>query len=126
MVFAGYTDLGEMAVADRVAFRQLGYGPQGSATSVTEENDPRKEIRRNVYVIVEGSISLKNRRDLKRVLLENAALREKYGQVKKSLAGQEFPSVDDYCRGKNDILLEILKSAGWSEEELEEVKKANE
>jgi GrpB-like predicted nucleotidyltransferase (UPF0157 family) len=100
MVSAGYTDLGEMGISDRVYFRQPGYGPRESATGVIKEDDLRKEMRRNVYVIVEGSISLKNHRDLKRVLLEDAVLRGKYGQVKKSLAGQEFPSAREYCRGK--------------------------
>jgi GrpB-like predicted nucleotidyltransferase (UPF0157 family) len=126
MVSAGYTDLGEKGISDRIVCRQPGYGPQELATGVTEENDASKEMRRSVYVTVEGSLSLKNHRDLKRVLLEDAALRDKYGQVKKSLAAQEFPSVDDYCRGKNEIMLGILKSAGWDEEELEEMRKVNE
>jgi GrpB-like predicted nucleotidyltransferase (UPF0157 family) len=85
-----------------------------------------KEMRRNTYVVLEGSVSLKNHRDLKRLLFQDAALRQEYGDVKMRLAEEELEGVDEYCRGKNEILLKILKSAGWDEEELEEVRKANE
>jgi GrpB-like predicted nucleotidyltransferase (UPF0157 family) len=85
-----------------------------------------KEIRRHTYVILEGCIALKNHRALKRVLLEDASQREEYGNVKKQLAARELQNIDEYTRGKNEILLKILKKAGWSEEELEEVRKASE
>jgi GrpB-like predicted nucleotidyltransferase (UPF0157 family) len=63
---------------------------------------------------------------LKRVLMQDVALRKEYGDVKQHLAAREVQDVDEYCRGKNVILLKILKGAGWNEEELEEVRKANE
>ena len=93
---------------------------------MTKNTGKKREMRRNTYVILEGTIALKNHRDLKRMLLEDAALREEYEDVKMHLAGRELQDIDEYCRGKNEILLKILKSAGWNEEELEEVRKANE
>jgi hypothetical protein len=42
------------------------------------------------------------------------------------LCGRNVENIDEYCKGKNEIMLKILKSAGWNEEELEEVRKANE
>ncbi|KAE9367078.1 putative UPF0157 protein YqkA [Stipitochalara longipes BDJ] len=123
MVAAGYQDFGEMGVPDRIAFRQPGREHSQAATGII---DKTKEMRRNTYVVLEGSVALKNHRDLKRVLLQDAALRQEYGDVKMRLAEKELENVDEYCRGKNEILLKILKSAGWNEEELEEVRKANE
>jgi GrpB-like predicted nucleotidyltransferase (UPF0157 family) len=123
MAAAGYQDLGEMGVPGRVAFRQPGHERSQAATGPI---DRTKETRRNTYVVLEGSVSLKNHRDLKRVLFQDAALRQEYGDVKMRLAEEELEDVDEYCRGKNEILLKILKSAGWNEEELEEVRKANE
>jgi GrpB-like predicted nucleotidyltransferase (UPF0157 family) len=123
MVAAGYRDLGEMGVPGRVGFRQPGHEHSQAATGVIDKS---KEMRRNTYVVLEGSVSLKNHLDLKRVLLQDAALREEYGDVKMKLAAREVNNIDEYCKGKNEILLKILKSAGWNEEELEEVRKANE
>ena len=123
MVNAGYTDLGELGIPDRFVFRQPGYKPSDWATGALEETTA---MRRNTYVVLDGSLSWKNHRDSKKVLLENSALREEYGKVKKHLAEIEFTDADEYCRGKNEILLKILRSAGWGEEELEEVRKQNE
>jgi len=123
MVAAGYRDLGEVGVPGRVGFRQPGHELSQAATGVIYK---AKEMRRNTYVVLEGSVALKNHRDLKRVLLEDASLREEYGRVKQELSQRELENIAEYCRGKNEILLKILKSAGWNEEELEEVRKANE
>jgi GrpB-like predicted nucleotidyltransferase (UPF0157 family) len=130
LVAAAYTDLGEMGIKDRVGFRQPGNphwktGAAGPAEGISWED----EMRRNVYVVLDGSTALKNHRDLKRVLLEDKELRMRYGEVKKALAGRELDDLRplrEYCKGKNEIMLEILKRAGWGEDELEEVRRANE
>jgi GrpB-like predicted nucleotidyltransferase (UPF0157 family) len=122
MVAAEYTDLGERGVPDRFSFLQPGYGLRKFAG----EDGETGEMRRNIYVVLEGSIALKNHRDLKQALLNDAELREEYGEVKKRIAAREVQDVDEYCRGKNEVMLKILKSAGWSEADLDEVRKANE
>lgn len=123
LIAAGYVDFGEMGVPGRVAFRQPGHEHSQAATGLIDNSSA---MRRNTYVILEGSAALKNHRDLKRVLMQDVALRKEYGDVKQHLAAREVQDVDEYCRGKNEILLKILKGAGWNEEELEEVRKANE
>jgi GrpB-like predicted nucleotidyltransferase (UPF0157 family) len=123
MVTARYIDLGELGIPSRFVFRQPGYKPSDVATGEPEETTA---MRRNTYVVLDGSIAFKNHRDLKRVLLENVALREEYEEVKKRLAERELADVDEYCSGKNEILLKILESAGWSEEDLDEVRRTNE
>jgi GrpB-like predicted nucleotidyltransferase (UPF0157 family) len=109
---AGYQDLGEMGVPGRVAFRQP-----------VESRD--KEMRRNTYVVLKGSLSLRNHIDLKRILLEDEVLRTEYGTVKQRLVDGGVKDVDEYCRGKNEVILRLLEKAGWSEVDLEEIRKAN-
>jgi GrpB-like predicted nucleotidyltransferase (UPF0157 family) len=110
---AGYQDLGEMGVPGRVAFRQ----PVESR---------KREMRRNTYMLLEGCLSLRNHLDLKKTLLEDEALRTEYGDVKRRLVEGGVKDVDEYCRGKNEVIVRILEKAGWSEEELKEVRDANE
>jgi GrpB-like predicted nucleotidyltransferase (UPF0157 family) len=129
LVAAGYTDLGEMGIKDRVGFRQPGNphwktGAAGPAEGISWED----EMRRNVYVVLDGSTALKNHRDVQRVLLEDRELRNRYGEVKRELAERDLDDLRplrEYRMGKNAIMLEILRKAGWGEEELEEVRKAN-
>ncbi|KAE9364020.1 putative UPF0157 protein YqkA [Stipitochalara longipes BDJ] len=126
LVTAGYTDLGEMGIKDRVGFRQAGNPHWKTAADGPRDGTSwEEEMRRNVYVVLEGSVALKNHRDLKKVLLEDESLTKRYGEVKRVLAEREMESVREYSRGKNSIMLEILEKAGWSENELEEVKKSN-
>lgn len=82
-------------------------------------------MRRNTYVVVDGCIALRNHLDLKRMLLEDEGLRDEYAEVKQKLVNSNVKSMDEYCRGKNEVALKILKKAGWNEEDLEEVRRAN-
>lgn len=69
----------------------------------------------NVYIIVDGSVALQNHRLLKQVLMSSPVLAERYASKKRELAA----STDDmaqYCQGKTDIILEILREGGMSEE----------
>jgi hypothetical protein len=119
-----------MGIKDRVGFRQPG-NPHWKthATGPAEGISWEDEMRRNVYVVVEGSTALKNHRDVQRVFLEDGELRNRYGEVKRELAERDLDDLRplrEYRMGKNEIMLEILRKAGWGEEELEEVRKANE
>jgi GrpB-like predicted nucleotidyltransferase (UPF0157 family) len=128
LVSAGYTDLGEMGVTDRIALRQPGNPHwKTNAPGPREGVSWEEEMRRNVYVVVEGSVALRNHRDLKRVLMEDGELRERYGEVKRGFLermGGEVESLREYTITKNGIMIEILRKAGWGEE-LEEVRRAN-
>jgi GrpB-like predicted nucleotidyltransferase (UPF0157 family) len=122
MTAAGYIDLGELGVPGRWAFRQPGYGRFDTAYGTTSAD---KEMRRNTYVEIDGCQSLRNHLDVKRVLHEDNALRQEYGDVKLALAAQGISDVDEYCRAKTEVLVKILKSAGWSDEELAPIIEAN-
>jgi len=119
---AGYLDCGEADIPGRFIFRQPGYGQKDAAFGHLGAGG---EMRRNTYAIIEGCPALRNHLDIKRVLVENEALREEYGNVKKGLMGREFNNIGEYAHSKNKILWKLLAAAGWSEEDLAPVKKAN-
>lgn len=118
---AGYGDLGELGIPERFVFRQPGYGRFDAAHGAGRDG----ELRYNTYVVIEGCESLRNHLDIKRILLEDQNLREEYASVKKQLADTDFENVDHYTTGKTVFLCKVLRKAGWSDEKLESVIKAN-
>ncbi|KAJ5614357.1 hypothetical protein N7528_008011 [Penicillium herquei] len=122
LIQAGFTDCGELGIPGRVAFREPSDGRFDDAYGGGES----LKLRYHTYLIIEGCTALRNHLDIRKVLLENPSLREEYGQVKIQLAEKELENIDQYVSGKTAILCKILREAGWSEEELEPVIKANE
>ena len=121
LVNAKYTDCGEMNVPGRFAFRQPGYGRYEAAHGPGRN----EEMRYHTYLMIEGCTALKNHLDVRRILLENQELREEYSCVKGNLEGVDFENMGQYVSAKSEILLKILRVAGWSEEDLEPVIRAN-
>lgn len=121
MIKAGYMDCGEMNIPGRYVFREPGYGRFEAAHGLGRNGEPR----RNTYLIIEGCLSLRNHLDIRRILMEDEKLREEYSAVKLSLVGREFENIGEYARGKTEVLFKILRKAGWSEEDLEPILKAN-
>ena len=115
LVSAGYTDCGEMDIPGRHAYRQPGFGRHQSAHG---ESAVDGSLRRNTYVMIEGCTALRNHLDVRRVLWEDAALREEYGSLKSTLNGRDFENIGAYGREKSKILRKILSTAGWSEEDV--------
>ncbi|KAF2095912.1 putative UPF0157 protein YqkA [Rhizodiscina lignyota] len=120
LVAAGYTDCGEMNVPGRFVFRQPGYGRFDPA-----HGKVNGKVRQNTYAMIEGCTALRNHLDIKRILMEDKELREEYSQIKTELAEREFENIGQYVLGKNEVLLKILRRAGWSDQDLEPVIKAN-
>lgn len=121
LVSAGYVDLGDWGIPERIAFRQPGYDEN---TGDGSNAKPELGMRRNTYVMIEGSTALRNHRDVKRILLEDEELRKEYGEVKMRLADADGVSKDAYNWGKTDVAVKILRKAGWSGEELVEVERS--
>jgi GrpB-like predicted nucleotidyltransferase (UPF0157 family) len=103
----GYAPLGLMGVTDRWAFRP----PDGA-------------IRQNTYVTVEGSLSVRNHLGLREVLRRDDRLRDRYSTVKLALA-QRTDDIDVYIDGKTDVVLDILREAGLTDDELTELERIN-
>lgn len=122
LVTAGYTALGIMDVPGRWAFRQPGYRVGEKACEWWTKGD---EMRRLTYVTIDGCLSFRNHLDLKNTSLTDEKLRKEYGDVKENLVSGGVKDVDEYCVGKDEIILKILRTAGWNGEELDEVRKVN-
>lgn len=104
---AGYVPLGEMGVVDRFAFKP-----------------PDDGVRRNVYVTVEGCLSLRNHLAVRSVLRRDPELRDAYASVKRRLA-TETDDIDVYVEGKSRIVRLILEQAGLSAAELDDIESIN-
>lgn len=113
LVEAGYSDCGEFG--GRFQFRQPGYGKWEGA------HGHDVELRHNTCAVIEGSPALRNHLDLKRVLMEDAELRDEYSMVKEELAKREFDSIAYYGGAKREILWKILRQAGWSNGDLSQL-----
>ncbi|KAK9345638.1 putative UPF0157 protein YqkA [Lipomyces starkeyi] len=124
LVAAGYTDCGDMGIPDRYAMREPGFS-KSQVAGAGARTGVQGDMRKNTYVVLEGTTSLRNVLDLKRMLLADEALRVEYGNVKRKLVEAGTEDMDVYCKGKTECILGILRKAGWGEEELEEVRSVN-
>ncbi len=104
---AGYQHLGERGIKDRHAMRARG----GAS-------------RRSVYVVVDGSVAVRNHLAVRDALRADPELRDSYGSLKLGLSA-EVEDIWAYLGGKTDLLIDILERAGFTEAELAAVRAAN-
>jgi GrpB-like predicted nucleotidyltransferase (UPF0157 family) len=107
LVAIGFEPRGDLGVPGRIAF----FTPHEFAPT-------------NTYVIVEGSLSLRNHLAVRDVLRTDADLREAYSAAKRR-AATSATDIGEYTLLKNDILDTILARAGFSESDRAEVAKVN-
>jgi GrpB-like predicted nucleotidyltransferase (UPF0157 family) len=67
----------------------------------------------NTYVVVAGSLSLRNHLAVRDILRTDSNLRKQYAAVKKEV-GATAANIDEYGRGKNAMIQQILAAAGLS------------
>lgn len=95
----GFTPLGELGIPLRWAFRE-----------------PARLAGTNTYVIVEGSLALRNHLAVRDTLRADPGLRERYAVVKRR-AGAVAADIDEYGQRKNAMVQEILAAAGLTDAE---------
>ena len=95
----GFRPLGELGIPQRWAFKE-----------------PDRLSGTNTYVVVDGSLALRNHLGVRDALRSDAALREEYAAVKRRV-GAAVSGIDEYGHGKNAIVQRILAAAGLSEGE---------
>jgi GrpB-like predicted nucleotidyltransferase (UPF0157 family) len=95
----GFGPLGELGIPQRWAFKE-----------------PARQVGTSTYVVVEGSLALRNHLCVREVLRSSTALREEYAAVKKRVAATAA-NIDEYGRGKNAVVQRILAAGGMSEAE---------
>lgn len=97
LVSLGFTPLGELGIPQRWAFAE-----------------PERLVGTSTYVIVAGSLSLRNHLAVRDVLRADPQLRDEYGEIKKRV-GANAADIYAYGAGKNAMVQRILETAGLSE-----------
>jgi len=99
LISLGFTPEGELGIPLRWAFRE-----------------PERLAGTNTYVVVAGSLALRNHLAVRDALRADPALRGQYAAVKRRV-GAVAADIDEYGQGKNAMVQRILAAAGLSEAE---------
>lgn len=99
LVSLGFSPLGDLGIPQRWAF-----------------DEPARLAGTNTYVIVAGSLSLRNHLAVRDALRADPQLRDEYGEVKKRV-GADAADIYAYGAGKNAMVQRILAAAGLGEDE---------
>jgi GrpB-like predicted nucleotidyltransferase (UPF0157 family) len=116
-----------VVVAQHVAsaslvLESLGFEPRGEL-GIPERWafwEPDRLIGTNTYLVVAGSLALRNHLAVRDVLRADGVLRDEYGAAKKRVAATAA-GIYEYGAGKNDVVQRILDAAGLSEEKRESI-----
>jgi GrpB-like predicted nucleotidyltransferase (UPF0157 family) len=103
LVDLGFEPRGELGIPDRWAFWE-----------------PDRLAGTNTYVVVDGSLALRNHVAVRDVLRSNPDIRTEYGALKKQL-GVSSADINEYGAGKNAMVQRILLAAGLSQEERDSI-----
>lgn len=99
LVELGFAPRGELGIPQRWAFKE-----------------PARLAGTNTYVVVAGSLSLRNHLCVRDTLRSDAALRDEYARVKRRI-GDTAVDLEEYGQGKNATVQRILLAGGMSEAE---------
>ena len=102
---------GDLGIANRYSFKH---------------NDESVLPKRNIYVCIDGSLSLRVHLAVRDICRKNAEVRQKYGQTKLELSTREWESVDEYASAKTEVIQWVLSRADLKTGELDEVAAMNE
>ncbi|MGH3399651.1 MAG: GrpB family protein [Streptosporangiaceae bacterium] len=94
-----FRPLGELGIPLRWAFKE-----------------PERLAGTNTYVIVDGSLSLRNHLAVRDTLRADPVLRDEYAAVKRRV-GAAAADIDEYGQGKNEMIQRILAASGLTAEE---------
>lgn len=78
----------------------------------------------NTYLIVDGSVALRNHLLLRQVLRESPELRREYAVIKRQLAASAA-DIGEYATSKTEVIQRILKYGGMDDESLRLIRDQN-
>jgi len=113
IVVAGQDVAAASGVLAGLEFRPLGERGIPLRWAFTE---PARLARTNTYIVVAGSLSLRNHLAVRDILRADPDLRQQYAAVKKRV-GPTAATIDEYDRAKNAIVHKILAAAGLTDAE---------
>ncbi|HEX9030950.1 MAG TPA: GrpB family protein [Streptosporangiaceae bacterium] len=99
MAGLGFTPQGELGVPLRWAFKA-----------------PPRLAGTNTYVVIDGSLSLRNHLAVRDILRADNGLRDRYAAVKRQ-AGAVAENIDDYGLRKNAMIQQLLAAADLTDVE---------
>jgi len=113
------------AAIDRLA--RLGYLHRGNLGVADRETftSPASLPRHHVYVCPGVSLALANHLAVRDYLCAHPDAAREYGALKKRLALQFAHDVDGYVSGKTEMILRILRTAGFQADELGAIERIN-
>ena len=105
----------------------LGYGHRGNLGIQDREafDEPVGLPRHNLYVCPEGTIGVVNQVAVRDYLRAHPDDARRYGELKKQLAAQFPNDIESYVFGKTDFVLEMLRRAGLTQEQLTSIERVN-
>jgi GrpB-like predicted nucleotidyltransferase (UPF0157 family) len=103
----GFEPRGEMGIPERWAF-----------------SAPKRLTGTHTYVVVAGSLALRNHLAVRETLRADPELRAQYAETKRDV-GARAADIDAYIAGKNATLQRILVAAGFSDQERAAINDAN-
>ncbi|MBC9914188.1 GrpB family protein [Chitinophaga varians] len=114
----GYTWRGDLGIPGREAFgRNTDTTPlDGNGTSWPAHN---------LYVCIEGCVSLKNHLQLRDYLRQHPDTARQYGTLKQELAVKYPHDIDSYVEGKTAFITGILAHTGMEEDALKNITAQN-
>jgi GrpB-like predicted nucleotidyltransferase (UPF0157 family) len=123
LVVAGRDDL--PSTIERLA--TLEYRHRGNLGIEDREGfDHRPDLcRHNLYACPEGSIGLVNQLAVRDYLRAQPGAARQYGELKKQFAGLFPNDIDSYVFGKTDFILDVLRRAGLTKEQLVSIERVN-
>lgn len=104
----GYGHLGNLGIEDREAF-----------------SHPPELRRHNLYVCPQGTIGIVNQLAVRDYLRAHPGDAARYGALKEALATQFPRDIESYVFGKTDFVLEVLREAGLSGDQLADIERVN-
>lgn len=104
----GYRHRGTLGIEDRDAF-----------------DHPADLPRHNLYVCPEGTIGVVNQIAVRDYLRAHPDVAQAYGVLKKALATRFPDDIDQYVFGKTDFVLDVLRRAGLTDEQLIAIERVN-
>jgi GrpB-like predicted nucleotidyltransferase (UPF0157 family) len=104
---------GQHVAAASQVLASLGFTPEGDLGIPLRWafKEPERLARTNTYVVVQDSLSLRNHLAVRDILRADPVLREQYAAVKRRV-GAVVANIDEYGKGKNAMVQQILAAAG--------------
>jgi GrpB-like predicted nucleotidyltransferase (UPF0157 family) len=114
----GYQHRGDLGILGREVFKQTSQKTPCVASG-------REWPTHHLYACLKGSTSLRNHLLFRDYLQKNPVMVKEYTRLKKQLAARYPSDINQYVAGKTSFITTILKQAGMSQIEINQIREQN-